>query len=43
MMRSGNYEKDMLLNMVQNIDNYVVDTSPIVNKYLDKYNKTFTD
>ena len=43
MMRSGEFEEGARLNTVQNIGNYVIDTSPVVVKYLYKYDKVFTD
>ena len=41
MMRSGNYQHDYLCDRMSNIDDYVTDNSPIVDKYLLKYNKLF--
>ena len=42
MIRSCNFEEDLLLKTVQNIDNYVIDTSRVVDKYLYQYDKIFT-
>ena len=41
-LRSGNFETNGLYNMMNNIDTYVTDTSPIVDKCLKKYNSIFT-
>lgn len=41
-MRGGKFERDSLLTAMNNIDNYVVDTSPVVDKYLLKYKQHFT-
>ena len=42
-LRSGNYDKLSLLTMMNNIDNYVTDNSPIIDKFLQKYDEKFTD
>ena len=36
-MRSGEFDRDTLSNSMNNIDNYVTDNSPIVDKYLKLY------
>lgn len=41
-MRGGKFERDSLLTAMNNIDNYVVDTSPVFDKYLLKYKQHFT-
>ena len=41
-MRSGNYQPLFLHNTMNNIDNYVCDNSPIVDKFLKKYDEKFT-
>ena len=41
-MRSGNFNSSHIYNTMKNIDDYVTDNSPIVDKYLIKYNKKFT-
>ena len=41
MMRSGNYSSN-IYNTMKNIDDYVTDNSPIVDKYLIKYDEKFT-
>ena len=40
-MRSGNFNKDTLINSMNNVDNYVADNSPIVDKYFKKYNEKY--
>ena len=40
-MRSGDFERDFLLNKMCNIDDYVTDNGPIVEKYLTQYNNYF--
>ena len=40
-MRSGDFNPSCLYNNMSNIDNYVTDNSPIVDKYLQKYNDRF--
>ena len=42
MMRSGNFNSSHIYNTMKNIDDYVTDNSPIVDKYLIKYNEKFT-
>ena len=41
-MRSGNFNSSHIYNTMKNIDDYVTDNSPIVDKYLIKYNEKFT-
>jgi len=41
-MRSGNFNSSHIHNTVKNIDDYVTDHSPIVDKYLIKYDKKLT-
>ena len=41
MMRSGNFNSSHIYNIMKNIDDYVTDNSPIVDKHLAKYDKTF--
>ena len=41
MMRSGDFNKSIYITM-KNIDDYVTDNSPIVDKYLGKYDEKFT-
>ena len=41
-MRSGEFNPHHIYNTMKNIDDYVTDNSPIVDKYLVKYNETFT-
>jgi len=42
MMRSGNFNSSHICNTMKNIDDYVTDNSPVVDKYLIKYDKKFT-
>ena len=42
MMRSGNFDSSHIYNTMKNIDDYVIDNSPIVDKYLGKYDEQFT-
>ena len=41
-MRSGEFNRSALLTQMNNIDSYVVDSSPIADKFLTKYDKYFT-
>ena len=41
-MRSGNFKSSHIYNTMKNIDDYVTDNSPIVDKYLLKYDEKFT-
>ena len=40
-IRSGDFNRDELYNSMNNVDNYVTDNSPIIDKYFYKYNKKF--
>ena len=42
MMRSGHFNSSHIYITIKNIDDYVTDTSPIVDKYLIKYDEKFT-
>ena len=42
MMRSGNFNSSHIYNTMKYIDDYVTDNSPIVDKYLIKYDEKFT-
>ena len=42
MIRSGNFNSSHIYNTMKNIDDYVTDNSPIVDKYLIKYDEKFT-
>lgn len=42
-MRRGSFNRDHLVNMMTNIDNYVTDNSPPVDKFLKKWHETFID
>ena len=41
-MRSGNFNSSNIYNTMKYIDDYVTDNSPIVDKYLIKYDEKFT-
>lgn len=41
-MRGGDFKRSCLHIMMNNIDNYVCDNSPVVDKFLLKYDETFT-
>ena len=40
-LRSGEFNRDLIINSMNNIDNYVTDNSPVIDKYMVKYNKNF--
>ena len=42
MMRSGDFNTSYIYIIMKNIDDYVADNSPIVDKYLTKYDEKFT-
>ena len=42
-MRGGNFKPSYLHTTMNNIDNYVVDNSPVVDKFLLKYDDIFTE
>ena len=42
MMRSGNFNPSHIYNTIKYIDDYVTDISPIIDKYLIKYDEKFT-
>ena len=39
MMRSGEYQQKNLLSMMKNIDDFLTDTSPVVDKFMSEYKK----
>ena len=41
-MRSGKFDSPHIYNTMKNIDDYVTDNSPVVDKYLVEYDKKFT-
>ena len=41
-MRSGKFDSPHIYNTMKNIDDYVTDNSPIIDKYLIKYDEQFT-
>ena len=40
-MRSGMINREILINSMNNIDNYVADNSPVVDKFMTKYNNNY--
>ena len=42
MMRVGDFQPNILHTMMNNIDNHVTHNSPIIDKFLQKYDKIFT-
>ena len=40
-LRSGDFNRDLLMNSMNNIDNYVTDNTPVVDKFMRKYNENF--
>ena len=42
MMRSGDFNLSSIHGTMKNIDDYVADTAPIIDRYLLKYDKKFT-
>ena len=42
-LRSGNFDKDDLLAQMTNVDSYVTDNSPPIDKILGKWSKKFMD
>jgi len=43
MMRAGNFNVCSLHTFMNNVDNYVTDNSPVVDKFLLKYDNIFTE
>ena len=41
-MRSGEFNSSHIYNTMKNIDDYVTDNSPVVDKYLSRYDEKFT-
>ena len=39
-MRSGDLNRESLINQMTNVDNFVIDNSPIIDKYLKMYDET---
>ena len=42
-MRSGKFDSPHICNTMKNIDDFVTDNSPIIDKYLTKYDEKFTN
>ena len=41
-MRSGAFDKESLINSMANIDNFVTDNSPVVDKFFKQYDAKFS-
>ena len=41
-MRSGTFDKESLINSMANIDNFVTDISPVVDKFFKQYDAKFS-
>ena len=42
-LRSGIYDSTSLYHQMAGMDNYIIDNSPVIDKYLAKYDKIFSD
>ena len=40
-MRSGAFDKESLINSMANIDNFVTDNSPVVDRFFKKYDAKY--
>jgi len=38
-LRLGKYDREHLVNCINNVDNYIIDTCPVVDKFKKKYQK----
>ena len=38
-LRLGRYDREHLVNCINNVDNYIIDTCPVVDKFKKKYQK----
>lgn len=41
MLRSGDYNEDQLHITMKNLDDFITDNSPIINKFLKKHDKIY--
>ena len=41
-LRSGNFDESSFIHKMSGLDNYIVDNSPLIDKFLKEYNKHFT-
>ena len=41
-LRLGRYDREHLVNCINNVDNYIIDTCPLVDKFKKKYQKKLT-
>ena len=42
-MRSGDLNQESLINQMTSVDNFVIDNSPITDKYLKMYDANYTN
>ena len=40
-MRSGSFDRESLINTMANIDNFVTDNTPVVDKFFKKYDAKY--
>ena len=40
-LRLGRYDREHLVNCINNVDNYIIDTCPVVDKFKKKYEKKY--
>ena len=40
-LRLGKYDREHLVNFINNVDNYIIDTCPLVDKYKKEYEKKY--
>ena len=38
-LRLGKYDREHLVNCINNVDHYIIDTCPVVDKFKKKYQK----
>ena len=41
-LRLGRYDREHLVNCINNVDNYIIDTCPSVDKFKKKYEKKYS-
>lgn len=40
-LRLGRYDREHLVNCINNVDNYIIDTCPVVDKFKKKYDEKY--
>ena len=40
-LRLGRYDREHLVNCINNVDNYIIDTCPVVDKFKKEYERKF--